>query len=122
MINRLNTDPMTTPAPISTQFSADKRGYKSYLKSIGAEYKEGEVNAFVVSFSGFKRMINNTPTNRVDRLYDDLEKVNARWGELLEMGADDDGDGMGESKSDNDAWSCKMNARRIVKLIEEIES
>ena len=113
---------MTTPAPISTQFSADKRGYRAYLKSQGVEFKENEFNPFVISFSEFKRMIDNTSTSKLDRLYADLESVNERWFELLGMGANDEGDGMGNSKMDNDAWSCKMNARRIVKMIEKLEA
>jgi len=105
-----------------SSFSADKRGYKSYLKALGVEFVEGEFNPMVISFSEFKFAVKNSPENRVNELYAELERVNTRWGELLDCGADDSGDGMGEVKNDNDAWSCKMNARRLVREIEKVES
>ena len=105
-----------------SSFSADKGGYKSYLKSIGVEYVEGEINPMTMTLGQFKNAVKGTSENRLDSLYTELERVNERWGELLLDGADDSGDGMGELKSDNDAWSCKMNARQTVREIEKLEA
>ena len=104
---------MATSSVSFSAFTPDKRGYNSYLKTLGVN--KGEFNAFVETFPQFVRAVEAVnPKGKIDGLYNDLEKINDLWLDALESGQDD-------TDVNQDAFHLKGNAKRIVLLIEELE-
>ena len=123
MINRLNIDSMNDQVHISpSDFTNTKQGYRKFLTALGygeqmvKDIASGSVPAsfyMVPSFKAFKQA-HETEETKLDALYTRLEKLNDRWGDLLDEGQDD-------TDMYQDAFHIKKNAANLVRQIEEFE-
>jgi hypothetical protein len=98
-----------------SSFSADKRGYNAYLKSMGIDRNDQEailVNA--MSLSQFVTAVKSCPENKAEELNGRIEELNDRWFELLMAGQDD-------NNVEHDAYHIKHNLRRMVRELEKLE-
>ena len=99
------------PSFSPADFPRTKKGYNDYLKSIGVK-KTTEFNPFLISFREF--MLLDRPKDELTELNNKLDEINDSWYKLLKEGQDD-------TNIYHDAFHLKMNARRIVLRIMEIE-
>jgi len=99
----------------ASNYKPTKAGYKKFLKDSGIDW-DG-YSAVLPTFSQFKY----ATKSEIDRLYEELERVNILWRDALLAGGDDSTNNL-DSKLDSQAYSCKINARKLVRRIEELEN
>lgn len=99
-----------------SSFSADKRGYNSYIKSLGINLEPGmsAVSCGAMSLPEFVQAVKMSPENQINELYLTIERLNDTWFELIQKGQDD-------NNIENDAYHIKHNLRRYVYQLEKLE-